>query len=674
MAWYSDSYRRHLADMHIEDWNDEFLRDFDPQTYADNLKKAHIQTAMIYIHSHVGYNNYQTESGHAHRKMDVPYSKIQELVDICHKEGMTVVAYYSLTYNTWAHDTHPEWRMVNKEGLSMRQRIPHYRYGFCCPNNEDYLQFTYKQIDEFAKKFKVEGIFYDMLFWEDVCYCPSCQKKFKEETGHEIPEEMNWHDPLWKKFEDCRCRWMGEFAKKVADHTKAAMPGVTVEHNFASAVSGDWRYASAEFTNESCDYTGGDFCGVADAYDHSFTAKYYYNVTNNQPFEYMTGRCQIGLSRHTLTKAERALRLEMFLAASHHGSSLFIDAVDPKGTLDTRVYDRLGNVFAEQMKYAPVFNRGEYLQEAAVFYSAAGRYNPDGDDEFNSIKCSMWATRRLIMNHIPVGVVGNAMKQDLAKYKIVLASGIAALTEKARKGLIEYVRNGGSLYFSGNGEDELLKAFFGFVPKGVTEANRTYVAPCEGYEGLFSEFTKDYPLTAFTHHAIVDPEQLDNDTKVLGKLVLPYSARTEDRFASIHSDPPGIWTDHPSMIYKEFGKGRVIWSALPFEAFEGWQFEDMMMAFIRFLGADDWSIRTDAAPGIELVSFKTEEGYLVSATDMLSYENDLNYRPISISVKSERPLSVKLLPDGEKIESEYADGMTTFTTPEIHQFAMFELE
>ena len=108
MAWYSDSYRRHLADMHIEDWNDEFLRDFDPQAYADNLKKAHIQTAMIYIHSHVGYNNYQTESGHAHKKMDVPYSKIQELVDICHKEGMTVVAYYSLTYNTWAHDTHPE--------------------------------------------------------------------------------------------------------------------------------------------------------------------------------------------------------------------------------------------------------------------------------------------------------------------------------------------------------------------------------------------------------------------------------------------------------------------------------------------------------------------------------------------------------------------------------------
>lgn len=674
MAWYSDSYRRHLADMHIEDWNEEFLRDFDPEKYAENLKKAHIQTAMIYIHSHVGYNNYKTETGHAHKEMDVPYSRIQELVDICHREGMTVVAYYSLTYNTWAHDTHPEWRMFNKDGASKRMRIPHYRYGRCCPNNEEYLQFTYRQIDEFSKIFKVEGVFYDMLFWDDICYCPSCQRKFLEETGREIPTEINWHDPLWRKFEDCRCRWMGEYAKKITDYTKKAMPGVTVEHNFASAVSGDWQFASSEYTNEACDYTGGDFCGVSDAYDHSFTAKYYYNVTNNQPFEYMTGRCQIGLSRHTLTKSEKALRLEMFLAASHHGASLFIDAVDPKGTLDTRVYDRLGNVFEEQMKYTSVFKKGSYLEESAVFYSAAGRYNPDGDDEYNSVTCSAYATRRFIMNHIPVGVISNAMNQDLTKYKVIFAPAVALLTEKARNGLVQYVQNGGSLYFSGNGEDELIKTFFGFVPEGVTEADQTYVTPCKGYEMLFSEFTEEYPLTAATHQAIVDPMKLDRETTILGKLVLPYTARTEDCFASIHSDPPGIWTENPSIIYKKYGKGKVVWSAVPFEAFEGWQFEEMMMSMIKFLGAEDWSITTDAGPGIELISFQTDNGYLISALDMLSYENDLNYKPITISIKSDRPLTVRLLPGRETISSEYKDGMIKFTTPEIHQFAMFELQ
>ena len=34
MKWYEHSYRRHLADMHIEDWDPEFLRDFSPETYV----------------------------------------------------------------------------------------------------------------------------------------------------------------------------------------------------------------------------------------------------------------------------------------------------------------------------------------------------------------------------------------------------------------------------------------------------------------------------------------------------------------------------------------------------------------------------------------------------------------------------------------------------------------
>jgi len=33
------------------------------------------------------------------------------LIELCHKEGMNVVIYYSLIYNNWAYDNHPEWRM-----------------------------------------------------------------------------------------------------------------------------------------------------------------------------------------------------------------------------------------------------------------------------------------------------------------------------------------------------------------------------------------------------------------------------------------------------------------------------------------------------------------------------------------------------------------------------------
>ena len=45
--WYNDLYRRHLLDMHIEDWNDDFLSQFSPKDYVCNLKKANINYAMI---------------------------------------------------------------------------------------------------------------------------------------------------------------------------------------------------------------------------------------------------------------------------------------------------------------------------------------------------------------------------------------------------------------------------------------------------------------------------------------------------------------------------------------------------------------------------------------------------------------------------------------------------
>ena len=50
--WYEKNYRRHLCDMHIEDWNEEFLSKFSPEEYVENLLNAKIQNAMKGSGSH----------------------------------------------------------------------------------------------------------------------------------------------------------------------------------------------------------------------------------------------------------------------------------------------------------------------------------------------------------------------------------------------------------------------------------------------------------------------------------------------------------------------------------------------------------------------------------------------------------------------------------------------
>ena len=158
--WYSDSYRRHLCDMHIEDWSEQFLSAFSVEDYVQNLKTANIQNAMIYLQSHVGLCNFPTKTGHMHKAFIGNEDKMKRLIDLCHKNNILVTGYYSLNYNTIEHDMHPDWQMKTLSGKSRREggisdgkaldfaSVRKTRYGFCCPNNPDYRNFVYAQIKE----------------------------------------------------------------------------------------------------------------------------------------------------------------------------------------------------------------------------------------------------------------------------------------------------------------------------------------------------------------------------------------------------------------------------------------------------------------------------------------------------------------------------------------------
>ena len=169
--WFSNSFRRNLVDMHIEDWDDRFMAQFDPEEYYANLKRANIRSAMIYLHSHVGYSYYPTATGKMHRSFQGREDTMRRLIDLCRASGIDVIGYYSLIFSTFEEDRHPEWRIIDGEdGTSERQRGG--RYGHCCPNNPEYREYVVKQIKEISEYFTVDGMFYDMTYWHGVCRCP----------------------------------------------------------------------------------------------------------------------------------------------------------------------------------------------------------------------------------------------------------------------------------------------------------------------------------------------------------------------------------------------------------------------------------------------------------------------------------------------------------------------
>ena len=673
--WYTNCYRRNLVDMHIEDWDETFLSKFDPEDYVANLKRAHIQAPMIYLQSHVGHCYWPTETGHMHSAFRGREDMMKRLVDLCHSEGMHVVGYYSLIYNTVEEDNHPEWRIVSRDdGTSSRQRGG--RYGLCCPSNPEYVAFVKAQIAEIAAYFDPDGMFYDMTFWPSVCQCEHCKARYLRESGRtELPDgnlpAVDWNDPAWLEFQAMRVRWMGEFAQTVTEETRRLIPGVTVEHNYANAVAGGILLCNTELVNEQCDYTGGDLYG--DLYNHSFTAKYYYNITKNQPFEYMTVRCDRSLPVHTNSKTEEHLAVEVMLTAAHHGASFIIDAIDPVGTLDPRVYDRIGRVFQRQIPYEPYF-RGEMVRELGVYYSNLGRYNTR-EQRFDNKTCSVALTRTLIEENFAVGIVADTLTGQMDRYRMVFAPHLAATNDRIRADLLTYVQNGGVLYLSGAEDPALLKLLFGAELVRYTEENAVYMAPTAAGQRYFGQFTSDYPFPTEISLPVLDVQ----DVTVLATMTLPYTKPTERRFASIHSNPPGVSTDIPALIEKRIGQGTVIWSAAPIENDGRRAQKGIIRALIDgHIDTDLLTVRASAPRQVELVTFRGEGELLISAVDLLCTDELLPVPGFTVAIRGEMPRQITRLGgrDGADtaIPFTYQDGRAIFDVENLIMFAMYRIE
>ena len=679
-AWYSKSFRRNLVDMHIDDWNEEFLSKFDPQFYYECLKTAKIQSPMIYLHSHVGLCNWDSQSGLTHRAFKGD-NKIKTLIGLCHEGGMDVIAYYSLIYNNKEYERHPEWRMIDIDGNPSRCKTAHgfmtgSRYGLLCPNNMDYRSFLRKQFTEIIDTYDFEGIFLDMTFWPLVCYCENCRKRFKNETGGEIPVVVDWRDNLWLQFQACRESWIGEFADYCSAELRRMKPGIAIEHQF-STIHQNWQFGVTERLNAASDYAGGDLYGGH--YQESFICKLYYEITNNQPFEYMTSRCDPGLSVHTTTKSIDALRLHNMLTLAHHGAMLFIDAIDLAGTLDKHVYEDIGKVFAESIPYEK-YLKGSLYAEAAIYFDLKSKYNVDSqpdkrDFSIPQLDAALGASIALNDANIPYTVIPGGRREKINDKKAVAVCEAASLSDDEISDLIAYVKNGGGLYISGATNPKLAQALLGLRFEGLTEERATYIAPTTKGAALFGDrYTKDIPLS-FTGKQIKVNNPDGHD--VLATITLPITNPGDTAvFASIHSNPPGIKTEYPAIIYGQYGHGRVIWSSSAFEKNPQKSHKRIWINTFRLLYGDARRIESTAPDFVQFTLFDDPSNHCMylHVVNVQEYEEILPVPTFICSLDPPHEIKwVESLPDEKRVDIARKNNRVEFFVDELNIHRMYRM-
>lgn len=670
--WFENSFRRHLLDMHIADWQDGvFLSEFSSDTYYENLKRARIKSAMIYFQSHVGYCYYPTKTGVMHSAFRDRPNALKELIDRCRAGGIDVVAYYSINYNTLESKRHPEWAAQRDSGVTESQAMfSGGRYGICCPNNPGYFQFVLDQVSEMLSYAEVDGIFFDMPFWQFPCRCQHCRERYRAEYGEEIPLQEN--TPEWFAFLRRREKWTGDYVSRLTAYVRTLKPDISVQYNYAYAVLNALNYIGSETINHNQDYASGDL--YRGFLTQSFACKFYGAVTKNKPFEYMTGRCDPNLSCHTVTKSYDKLRLAMMLTVAHHGANLVIDAIDPVGTMDKRVYSLLGKLNEEVIRYEAYLHTGELTADIGLFYilEAKNDTTVEPADDYCHYQATISAAKAFTQQHIPYRIITQDTVDDLAELKAVVLANPRHLNDQTVEKLCAYVRQGGIVYMSGGADQpELFTRFFGAELAGLTDQTQTYLAPKPEYEQLFVGFNEKYPLPFQEKLPIL--QNVKNED-VLAYITLPYQHPTlPDAFSSIHSNPPGRSTEYPGVIIKPLGKGRMIWSAAGIEAQRPLVYQQLLCSLLRFAGLEESTVQTTASRNTEIILFTAEDQALVSAVYITDEEETEIQSPFEISVRTKRPKRVILLRDGREIEFSYRDGRTVFTTQPLDIFDMYQI-
>jgi len=660
--------------MHICDWDPEFLSQFSPEEYVENLKRARINYAMIYLQSHVGLCYFPTKTGKMHKSFIGREDLIRRTVDLCHANDIKVCGYYSINYNTVEHDRNPDWRMLTDNGQSQREtyrqsqgnKMPG-RYGLCCPNQMEYRNFVYAQIDEMMAYFDCDALFFDMPFWPHTCYCEKCRARWAQEVGGEMPVRpaigSKAHEELLRK----KYEWMGEWAQAITAYVKRRNPDMPVEFNYASGIAGDSDNGCGDLVNQASDYSGGDLYGGI--LEHSFCCKFYRNATRNQPFEYMFSRCKPGLWMHTLTKTPDEMKTSTAVTAAHHGATLVIDAIDPIGTMDQRLYERIGQVFDWQIPYEPYYT-GDMVEDMGIYYGLHSKCSLPGDS-YNSKSCGVSVAQTLMRRHIPFGVTGSY--HDLKKYPVLIAPMLTNLEAGDHDRILEYVQQGGILYLSGARYPALVEELLDCRVVGQTESNRVYIAPRKDMEPLFGWFNEKYPLPFEGGAPMV--EGLDKESTV-ATLTLPYTSPNELRFVSIHANPPGVATEVPMIAIKKYGKGTVIWSAASIEGVEIEEYREIFLNLLMSVwGNVSFSLSSDAPANVEFTLFRNEKGLQVNAVSICDESVSPAIPGFCVKVKAEKiPEAVKRLPDGEDVPFRYENGFVNFRARDLNIFDMYQIE
>jgi hypothetical protein len=650
-------FRQVHLDFHSSAEVRDIAAGFDPDEFAETLKRAHVDSVTCFARCHHGYIYYDTKANPERKHPHLRRPRLlEEQIEACHKRGIRVPIYTTIQWDAYSAAEHPEWRQVTETGAL--QGTPPYEPGFyrfmCLNPSSPYLEFLRRHLEDLFDAVPVDGLFLDITHARE-CSCPRCRRDM-------VAKGL---DPAQAEARQAFAR--ETLAKYIGDTTaliRRRSRDCTIFYN-GGHVGPDLRPNLAGYTHLELESLPSGGWG----YLH-FPMSMRYARTLGIDCLGMTGKFHTSWGDFQSYKNAAALQFEVFWMLALGAKCSIGDQLPPQGRLDPATYGLIGSVYAEVERKEPWCRGARGLSEVAVLSPEefqSGRQNPS----------ALGVVRMLQECQQQFDIVDS--KADLGGYKLVVLPDQIPLDAALRAKVDAFAAGGGALlatFRSGlqPAQDAFATDVFGVRLVGDAPFSPDFLAP----RGALAA---GLPAPEYVVYKKGLQVEALPGAEVLAETNVPFFNRAWDHYFSHRQTPSSGKPGYPGAVRK----GRAIYFMHPLFA----QYQQNAPRWCKLLVANalglllpDPLVRT-SLPSAGLVSVNSQPAHRRLVVHLLHYvperrgvdfdvvEDVVPLANVTVSLRvDERVRGVATAPQGQRLAFVQKAGRVEFTLPRLEGHQM----
>ncbi|MDE3197963.1 MAG: beta-galactosidase trimerization domain-containing protein [Acidobacteriota bacterium] len=414
---------------------------YNPQMWLDYFRRIHADAACLSAGGCVAF--YPTKVPlHYRSKFLGDRDIFGEMLAGCRKMGMNVIARTDPhACHQDVYDKHPEWIAVDAQGNKRRHWADPELWVTCALGGYNFEFMTDVTI-EIVREYKVDGIFSNRWAGSGMCFCNTCQKLFRDYSGHDLPhttdpqdpvrrQYLNWHEErlfdLWRLW-DTEIRKINPNAAYLAN----AGGGALSELDMKTIGS----LAPTLFADRQARH------GLMAPWAAGKNAKEYAATLGDKA---IAGITSVGLEEAPRWKdsVQTSDEIRLWLADGvAHNLRPWIVKFNAR-PIDRRWMQPVEDFYNWHFHNERYLRNEGSLSEVAIVYSqqSAAYYGRQVEDH------ALGYYQALVEGRVPFDMVHDLLLDEdhVSRYRVLILPNIAALSDRQCEQLTRYVENGGSI-------------------------------------------------------------------------------------------------------------------------------------------------------------------------------------------------------------------------------------